>query len=366
MGSPLAPVLAGIFMVELERAVVPKLSQHIQFWKCYADGTICFVSNGYQEFVLSCLNSFHNSIQFTYEIEKENEISFLDILIIRSGQKIETRVYKKSTNTDIYIHWDSFASWKYSTLKTLIIRANTVSSNENYLKLELKYLRNVFYERNGYPHWFITKLMNEVKRLNMPRAHFQGINENQNGVTSKRTLLLPYAGEKGCSIVRSLEKQFKRSLPNIVKPNIVFIGTKLSSDFNVKDPAPFTVKHDVIYRSVYATKRCNEDYVGESAEKLYERVKDYNGRDHSSHFVKHAGETGDLPVDTANFEVIGSRHRSNARRRRIADAILFKKLKPTSNIQEKLVPLHFLTRHHYVVMLRHTEQSFIDFKHFLP
>ena len=88
-------------MVELERAVIPKLSQHLQFWKRYVDDTICFFRNGYQEFVLSRLNSSHNSIQFTYQIEKENEISFNGILIIRSGQKIETRVYRKyrkSTN----------------------------------------------------------------------------------------------------------------------------------------------------------------------------------------------------------------------------------------------------------------------------
>ena len=102
MGSLLAPVLAGIFMVELERAVIPKLSQHLQFWKHYVNDTICFVCNGYQEFVLSCLNSFHNSIQFTYKIEKESEIFFLDILIIHSGEKIETHVYRNSTNTDIY------------------------------------------------------------------------------------------------------------------------------------------------------------------------------------------------------------------------------------------------------------------------
>ena len=50
--------------------------------------------------------------------------------------------------------------------------------------------------------------MNEVKRLNIRREHFQGINENR--VPSKRTLILPYAGEKGCSIVRSPEKQLKR------------------------------------------------------------------------------------------------------------------------------------------------------------
>ena len=74
MGSPLAPVLAGIFMVDLERAVIPKLSQHLQFWKAYVDDNIfLYVRNGYQKFVLSRLNSFHNSIRFTYEIEKGNE-----------------------------------------------------------------------------------------------------------------------------------------------------------------------------------------------------------------------------------------------------------------------------------------------------
>ena len=45
MVSPSAPVLAGIFIVELERAVVPNLSQHLQFWKSYVDDTICFVGN---------------------------------------------------------------------------------------------------------------------------------------------------------------------------------------------------------------------------------------------------------------------------------------------------------------------------------
>ena len=124
-----------------------------------------------------------------------------------------------------------------------------------------------------------------------------------------------------------------------MKPNIVFTGTKLSSNFNVKDPVPFTEKHDVIYRSVCATERCNEDYVGEYARRLYERVKEHNGRDNSSHLVKHAGETGNLPVDTANFEVIGSGYRNNARRSIIAEALLVKKLKPTLNIQEKSVPL---------------------------
>ena len=59
----------------------------------------------------------------------------------------------------------------------------------------------------------------------------------------------------------------------------------------------------------------------------------------SSHLVKHTGETDHLPVDTANVEVIGSGYRKNALRRKIAEALLVKKLKPTLNIQEKSISL---------------------------
>ena len=58
--------------------------------------------------------------------------------------------------------------------------------------------------------------------------------ENENGVTSKRTLILPYPCEKRWSLVRSLQKQLRRSLPNKMKSNIAFTGTKLSSNFNLK------------------------------------------------------------------------------------------------------------------------------------
>ena len=66
--------------------------------------------------------------------------------------------------------------------------------------------------------------------------------------------------------------------------------------------------------------------------RLYEHAKDHNGCNHSSHLVKHAGGTGPLPVDTANFEVIGNGYCSNACHRKLSEALLVKKLKPTLNI----------------------------------
>ena len=56
----------------------------------------------------------------------------------------------------------------------------TVSSNVRYFELELKHIKKIFHELNGCRHWIITNILNEVKRLNIPREHFQGIKENQN------------------------------------------------------------------------------------------------------------------------------------------------------------------------------------------
>ena len=50
------------------------------------------------EFILEKLNSYHPNIQFTFEIEENQKIKFL-----------ETTVFRKETNTDLYINWNSDA-----------------------------------------------------------------------------------------------------------------------------------------------------------------------------------------------------------------------------------------------------------------
>ena len=43
MGSPLGSVIVGIFMVKLERSLLPKLSSYMTSWKHYVDVTIAYV-----------------------------------------------------------------------------------------------------------------------------------------------------------------------------------------------------------------------------------------------------------------------------------------------------------------------------------
>ena len=104
MGSPLGPVIANIFMVELEKILIPKLDKEVKLWRRFVDDTICFVKMDSLNFILLTINSFHKNIKFTMEIEQNSAIPFLEVLLIRTQQKIHTTVYRKKTNTNLYMH----------------------------------------------------------------------------------------------------------------------------------------------------------------------------------------------------------------------------------------------------------------------
>ena len=76
MGSPLNPVLPGIFMVELERTILPTLREHMSPWKRYVNGSISFIKEESIEHVLSEFNGYHDNIKLTYEIENDGKLSF--------------------------------------------------------------------------------------------------------------------------------------------------------------------------------------------------------------------------------------------------------------------------------------------------
>ena len=53
MQSPLGPVLADIFMIELEKAVLPELIECIKYWKRYVNDTISFVKLGTINYIIT-------------------------------------------------------------------------------------------------------------------------------------------------------------------------------------------------------------------------------------------------------------------------------------------------------------------------
>ena len=108
MGSLLNPVLGGIFMLELETSIIPTLGRPLLKRKRYVNDTFCDVKISTVNDISNKINGFHQNIQFTYELEKNNKLAFLVVLLKCNKVSIETIVYKKPTDSDIYLNWKSF------------------------------------------------------------------------------------------------------------------------------------------------------------------------------------------------------------------------------------------------------------------
>ena len=106
--SLISPVLADIFMGELKNNIVPVLQENFSFWKRYVDDTICFVKIGTISYITKIFNNFDSKIKFTYEVEKDCKLPFLDVLVIKKGNNIITTIHRKATTSDIYLNWKSF------------------------------------------------------------------------------------------------------------------------------------------------------------------------------------------------------------------------------------------------------------------
>ena len=107
--------------------------------------------------MLSILKNFHPKIKFTYEMEVESKLTFLDILLHRDGHDIITIVYRKVTNSDVYLNWCSFCprEWKRRPLTSLVQRGYVICSSLHLLKEESKYLEDVFVTKNDFSIWVV-------------------------------------------------------------------------------------------------------------------------------------------------------------------------------------------------------------------
>ena len=81
LDSPLWPLLANVFMFPLKESIVPTLKDCLIYWKRCVDDTHAYIQPYKIDYVMKKLNTYHQQTQFTYELEKDQRISFFDVLI---------------------------------------------------------------------------------------------------------------------------------------------------------------------------------------------------------------------------------------------------------------------------------------------
>lgn len=163
MGNPLSPLLAEIFMNNLEETIHKSdLHNLFLYWYRYVDDILtCFIGTNRQlSKFLNFINNIHPNIKFTIEEEINNSINFLDLQISKINHKHEFSIFHKPSHTDITIHSSSThpIQHKLAAFHSMVHRLlNIPMSPSNYLS-ELNIIKQIAVN-NGFNPNIIDKLL---------------------------------------------------------------------------------------------------------------------------------------------------------------------------------------------------------------
>jgi hypothetical protein len=274
MGSPIAPVVANIFMEDFERKALEGCPHRPRFWWRYVDDVFAVVSHKDVDRVLDHLNARHAKIKFTIEKECNGALPFLDVLVQRDQRgRLSSKVYRKPTHTDRYLQADSHHHPAHlsSVPRALINRALRLCDPQ-YVQEELQHVRQVL-ERNGYS-W--TQSQRVASRGTVQRAH----------TVERAPAYLPYIRGVTDKIGRLLRRRL--SIRTIFRPH-----TKIRQVLrSPKDRDPLGSP------GVYEIPcGCGKAYVGETGRnvstRLLEHIRNVKKMDvRNSAVAEHACDTG--------------------------------------------------------------------------
>ena len=245
MGSPISPIVANLFMEDLEVQAIRTSTTPPTLWKRFVDDTFTIIKKTNRDSFLQHLNSIHPNIKFTCEeVRDDGSMPFLDILITpEEDGSLKTSVFRKPTHTDLYLQWDSHHTIpsKYSVAGTLYHRATTVYSNPQLLQEEEKHLFQAL-RRCKDPTWTINRAKLRSQNPNRDRTRrIQNQTGQNNNNKQNLYMVVPYH--------QGLSERVKKAC-NKFGVQVHFKGGQTIKSLLMapKDKDPITNKSGVIYR----------------------------------------------------------------------------------------------------------------------
>ena len=255
MGSPVSVVVAEIVMQSIKEQALATYKQTVPLWLRYIDDTFTAVRKDEIDTFHKHLNRQNADIQFTREVEENGKIPFLDCLVSRHDNKLQTTIYRKPTHTNRLLDQSSYnpTSHKATTVRTLTRRAQLVCDSTDSLTDESKYLDKVF-SKNNYNPDFVKR---SVYRNNEPNT------TNAKPVT---TATIPYIKGTSETIARILQPYNIR----IAHKPITTLRQLLT---NVKDKDEPNDRQGAVYKIKCCD--CQASYIGETGRNLNIRLTEH-------------------------------------------------------------------------------------------
>ena len=230
MGSKLSSILADIYMFTVENDIVEKFmnSKNLIGYKRYCDDILLFTNDIETVYeIFEDFNSIDENLNFTLELNKNNDLNFLDthIFVDNKTGEFEFEFYQKEIKNDKLDNFKFSVSpikQKIGVLCGEIYRANHCSSNEENLNKALKIIEKKFL-KNSFPKKLIVEKIKEIKNRNFNKKDRQNnhVEILKNTPHLYHTMCLQYTSHRTAKIGSKIIKIMKQFIPNF-QLNIVF------------------------------------------------------------------------------------------------------------------------------------------------
>ncbi|XP_062702025.1 uncharacterized protein LOC134285401 [Aedes albopictus] len=265
MGNPVSPALADLVMESLLDTVLQKLDFPLPFIRKYVDDLIMAIPLNKLQHIMDIFNSYDIHIQFTYELEVENCLPFLDMLLTRhDNQKVTTRWYQKPIASGRFLNFHSFhpMNQKLNTAKNFIKRVNKLSTDlDEHDKIKII---DDQLKQNGFPKSLRNRLTNRMNEHSMNEQHRSSPSSDESDLeyTYRSIAYMP-------RLLESIDREIKRSYKNI---RLATYNWRTVGDLftKLKDPISGENQTDVIYN--IPCSNCSACYIGMTINRLKTRM----------------------------------------------------------------------------------------------
>ena len=228
----------------------------IYFARYVDDIFVLLRSNDHASKLADYFSSRHRNIRFTYELENNNILPFLDVNVFRDADKFSSTVHRKDTFSGVYSNFKSFMpeTYKKGLVSTLLYRAYTISSSYQSIHKEIENLKKIF-SKNGYPSKFVDKcIMKFFDKLYQKKVLLPTVPKME------LTMILPYLGITSSRVRTSIIRALRKNFPFCSLKVVFRTSRRLSSSFSFKDKFPKSLLSGVIYS--YQCPNCKLRYIG--------------------------------------------------------------------------------------------------------
>ena len=232
----------------------------------YVDDIFCIIPRKYIDTMVNIFKSYHKKIDFTYELQVDNKISFLDVLISNEEGNLVTNWYCKPTYSGRVLNFYSNhpISQKKAMVYNLVDRAILLSSPK-FHQDNISTVKKILLA-NFYPSTFVQKYIDlRIKK------HSSNSPPKEKTKIPTIYITLPFYNNS----MKKFDKLINESDFKKKEVKVVFKTTnKLNNIIKKgKDKLKREDQHNVIYK--INCKNCDKCYIGQTYRRLQKRVNEH-------------------------------------------------------------------------------------------